>query len=53
MRKLIYLFGLFFITLNFSSCNPESLVDEPQEQACCDEDEHLPPPPPPPTGSGD
>lgn len=40
--------------MNFSSCNPESMTDEPVPQACCDEEEHLPPPPPPPpTGSGD
>lgn len=52
MKRLIYLFALLFITINFSSCNPESLVDEAAPQACCGEGGEIPPPPPPPPPGG-
>ncbi len=47
MKKVIFLFTILFIAVNFSSCNPESLIDETAPQACCDEGEDIPPPPPP------
>ncbi|WP_188373868.1 hypothetical protein [Winogradskyella haliclonae] len=52
MKKVIYLFAILFIALNFSSCNPESLTDEVAQQACCDGSGEIDPPPPPPPGSG-
>lgn len=45
MKKLLYLFALLFIGANYTSCTPESIADEVQEQACCDENGHIPPPP--------
>lgn len=42
---------LLFIGANFTSCTPENIVDQVNEQACCGDDEEiLPPPPPPPPG---
>ncbi|WP_299522533.1 hypothetical protein [Winogradskyella sp.] len=53
MKKVIYLLGVFFIALNFSSCNPESLTEEVAPQACCGDDIPPPPPPPPPPPGDD
>ena len=54
MKKLLYLFTLLFIGANYTSCTPESISDQAQEQACCGDDEEiLPPPPPPPAGDND
>lgn len=50
MKKVIYSIAILLIAINFSSCNPESLVDEVAPQACCGEGEEIPPPPPPPPG---
>jgi hypothetical protein len=50
MKKIIYLFALLFIGANYTSCTPENILDQVNEQACCDDESTIPPPPPPPPG---
>jgi hypothetical protein len=50
MKKVIYLFVLLCIGANHTSCTPENMLDQAQEQACCDGEGTIPPPPPPPPG---
>tara|TARA_R110002033_G_scaffold167528_1_gene206747 strand:- start:21268 stop:21438 length:171 start_codon:yes stop_codon:yes gene_type:complete len=56
MKKVIYPIAILLIAMNFSSCNPESIIDQAEPQACCGEEGNIPPPPPPPDptlGNGD
>jgi hypothetical protein len=54
MKKVLYLFTLLFMAINIFSCNPESMADEVELQACCDGNGEIEPPlpPPPPTEIG-
>lgn len=46
---------VLFLSVNFTSCTPTSIVDEATQatDGCCDDDSDIPPPPPPPPGDGD
>ena len=49
MKNLFNLIIVLFMSANFTSCTPESIVGEAaQSQDCCGDDIPIPPPPPPP-----
>ncbi|MEY8870282.1 hypothetical protein [Meridianimaribacter flavus] len=48
MKKVYVIICVLGVNMLFYGCNPESISEEVNPQACCGENGEIPPPPPPP-----